>query len=52
MEIADYIPNYPELTKHFVHARHFVKSGLCFYHEQIRLGLIDDPNKKRAWRKW
>lgn len=41
----------PELSYHMIHDSYPIMSGLCYYHEKIRLGLIDDPNKIRPWRK-
>lgn len=40
----------PELSYHMIHDSKPIDSGLCFYHEQVRLKLIIRPNKN--WRKW
>jgi hypothetical protein len=42
--------NSPELSYHMIHESNYVESGLCYYHEKIRLGLITKPHKH--WRKW
>lgn len=41
----------PELSYHWIHESYPISSGLCYYHEKIRLGLINDPKTKNPWRK-